>query len=562
MLEIYSLAAAVTISSLLALLMLRFRQPLVVSFLLTGVALSFFLQVRADQLTFFTFLPDIGLAFLLFLVGMELNLGELKRLGKNVFIAGLSQVALGTFLVTLILAAMGVASPAVALFALATTFSSTILVVKLLIEEKELVSLHGKLAVGVLLLEDLLAIVVLMLLAVFGTGMGVGALDIIVVLLKGGFLIWLALFSGRRVLPKIFDLCAQNTELLFLAGIAWCLVFVSFSLAIGFSLGIGAFLAGVSLAQSVYRLQISARVKPLRDFFIMLFFIDLGASASLSAWQDNFLIVLVVLVYSLFLKPAIFFLLFCLLRFRSHSAFQTSVLLSSISEFSLITVFFASRSEILPKSLTSPLIFAAVISFIVSSFLITHRHAIFHRLSFLLRRFERKKTLSFDFLPEEQKLADHAVLIGCHRSGEIILKTLKKHFVDNLVVVDFNPEVVEKLKGSYTTAVYGDIADLEIQDKLNLKYARLVISTVRDLKDNLFLLDHLEKIQSKATTIVTASDRQEGITLYERGAHHVSLPQSLEGHSISRLLSDYHGHLTELAKERERKLGELKHALS
>ncbi|MBI4099549.1 NAD-binding protein, partial [Candidatus Microgenomates bacterium] len=129
---------------------------------------------------------------------------------------------------------------------------------------------------------------------------------------------------------------------------------------------------------------------------------------------------------------------------------------------------------------------------------------------------------------------------------------------DNLIVVDFNPEVIEKLRNEFVPCLYGDVADPEIAELLNLKQAALVVSTVRDLTDNLFLLDALEKSQSKATVIITASDSNEAITLYERGAHHVSLPLTLEGDSIGRLIKEHHESMGELVKMREKKLGDLK----
>ncbi len=549
--EIYLLALVVALASGLAILVRKYKQPLVVSYVLAGALLSIFGLVRQEQLQFIKFLPEIGLAFLLFLVGMELDLGGFKSLGRNILIAGIGQILVSTGLLFWL---TGNLTAAIAL-----SFSSTILVVKLLIEERELVSLQGKLAVGILLLEDLVAVVLLVFLGLLGSGATLNLVSILIILVKAVFLIWLALFFGKRILPKVFSYTADNQELLFLTGIGWCLVFVSLALYFGVSIGIGAFLAGVSLAQSVYRVQISGRVKPLRDFFIMLFFIDLGAGLSLSALGSAFSLAMSLIAYTLLIKPAIFFLMLVILRFRVHTAFKSAILLSSVSEFSLITVYLAAGSGLVSKDLVSVVAFATVISFVLSSFVIIHSQTIFSLVKGVLKKVERKKTISLDFVPEGQlEFANHAVLVGCHRSGGIVLKVLKKLYGENVLVLDFNPEVVEQLKNNFVFCLYGDISDPEVAERLNLKQAKLVVSTVRDLNDNLALLDAVEKAQSKAVVIISAADSAEAIKLYERGAHHVSLPLTLEGTSISRLIIDYQDNWTSLMKEKEKKLGELK----
>lgn len=553
--EIYLLALVVCLASGLAILVRRYKQPLVVSYVVAGVLLSVFGLVRPEQLQFLKFLPEIGLAFLLFMVGMELDLGEFKSLGKNILIVGLGQIAVSGVLLFWLTGSW--------IAGIALSFSSTILVVKMLIEERELVSLQGKLVMGIALLEDLVAVVLLIFLGLLGSGQNLSFVPAVLVLAKAAFLIWLALFAGKRLLPRVFQLTADNQELLFLTGIGWCLLFVSLASYLGVSVAIGAFLAGVSLAQSVYRVQISGRIKPLRDFFIMLFFIDLGAEISLSALGSSVSLLTLLVGYTLLIKPAIFFLTLMALRFRVHTAFKSAILLSSISEFSLISVYLAASGGLLSKDLVSVVVFATVLSFVLSSFLITHGQVIFSRIKVVLKKVERKKTFSIDFVPEGQlAFSDHAVLVGCHRSGEIILKALKKFYGENVLVLDFNPEVVENLKNNFISSLYGDIADPEVLEKLNLKQAKLVVSTVRDLRDNLALLDAVEKMQSKVAVIVTAADSAEAVKLYERGAHHVSLPLTLEGLTISRLISDYQGSLGELTREREKKLGELKRSNS
>lgn len=558
--EIYLLALIVCLAAGLGVIIKRFKQPLFVSYLAAGAFLSAFHIVRPEQLEFLAILPEVGLAFLLFLVGMELDLREFKSLGKNVLLATMGQVAITAVVVGSLGVLFDLPLISALVVGLAISFSSTILVVKLLLEGKEFSSIYGKLSIGILLVEDLLAVIAMMLVSVFGsTASDFSPLALVVVGIKGILLFLLSLWVGKKILPKVFEFCAENSELLFLTSIAWCLLFVSLSAFLGFSLSIGAFLAGVSLAQSVYRIQISSRIKPLRDFFIMIFFLDLGTGLTLSGLSLMWPVAIAILLYAIILKPIIFFLLFTAFKFRAHSAFQTGILLSSVSEFSLILLTAASKQGIVPPNLISPFIFATVFSFVISSLLITHGRRIYSKLKKLLKKFEEKDTISLDSLVLEQKeFADHAILVGCHRSGEIILSTIAKNFGDNLIVLDFNPDVISKLRKEGISCLYGDISDVDILERLNLLSAKIVVSTVRDFSDNLILLDGLSKVKSKATVIMTAYDGKEALKLYDRGAHHVSLPLALEGANISHLIREYRDDFEKLAKERDKKVEDLK----
>ncbi len=555
---IYLLALVLVLASITGAVVRKLRQPLVVAYVVTGALLSISGLVHSAQLDFLRFLPEIGLAFLLFLVGMELDLREIRSLGKTVGMVALCQVLFTASALFLFWRTLALPITTQLLLAAVFSFSSTILMVKLLLEGKQLGTLHGKLALGVTIVEDLLALLVLMLLPTIGSGSGFSLLSLLFILVKGLALIFLAFFISHKVLHRVFTSVAENAELLVLTAISWCLVLVSVSVLAGFSIGIGAFIAGVTLGQSIYRIQISGKVKPLRDFFIMIFFINLGVGlfpvANLT-WE----VPLVLVTYTVIVKPVVFFLIFTALRFRAHTAFRAAVMLSSISEFSLFILFLAKSTGLVDQSIVSSLAMATVVSFMASSFLITHSRCIYRLIGQQLKMLEQAKTVSFDFMPKKvEDYQDHAVLIGCHSSGEIVLNTLKKNFGDNLIVADYNPAVTEKLRQQGVSCVYGDVTDPEVLEMLNLPRAQVVVSTVRDLADNLVLLDTLHRSHSKAVVIITAADIKEALILYEHGAHHVSLPLALEGVSISRLISDHINTWDKLVADRERKWEELK----
>ncbi len=555
--EIFLLALVTFASAALATIFLRLRQPLLVTYLAVGAGLSAVHLVKPEQLEFLAFLPEIGLAFLLFLVGMELDLSEFRSLGKKVLLATVLQVAVTTAVIGGVLSGVGWGMAEAALVGAAISFSSTILVVKLLLERREITSMHGKLSVGILLVEDLLAVSILMAMTIVGQGESLGIIDAGLVAIKGIVLIVVALLIGRKVLPRVFGYMAQNLELLFLAGISWCLLFVSVTTALGFSLAIGAFLAGVSIGQSVYRVQISTRIKPLRDFFIMLFFVNLGTGLSITGISSQLLLAIAILGYAVIIKPVVFLVLFTRFGFRARSSWQTGIYLSSVSEFSLIILAAGAKEGILPQGVLSPAIFGTVLSFVLSSFLVTHQARVYRFLEKGLRLLETKERVSLERATHNvDELTDHAILVGCHRSGTIILRGLQRVFGERLVVVDFNPDVVAVLREQFVPALYGDATDPEVLEKLVVPRAKLLVSTVRDLETNLALLDTVSKENPKAVVLMTAADAKEAVKLYEGGAEFVSLPLTLEGTNLADLIVSHQRHLETIGAERERKLAE------
>src|SRR3989344_4063607 len=218
-------------------------------------------------------LSNLGIAFLLFLVGIELKLEDLKSVGKAALLTGVGQIVFTALIGFIILSALGF-SPVVALYvAVAITFSSTVIIIKLLSEKHDLQSLYGKIAVGFLLVQDFVAILALVILSGFGQGRIPTLGGFIWIFVKGILLVLLAYLLTKFALKLIFKMASVSTELLFVAAIAWALFFSAVAEQAGFSIAIGAFLAGVAIASSPFRIQISARVKPLRDFFIIIFFI-------------------------------------------------------------------------------------------------------------------------------------------------------------------------------------------------------------------------------------------------------------------------------------------------
>src|SRR3990167_987082 len=303
----FQLATVLVLASVFGIIARLLKQPLIVAYIFTGIVISIFAVFKSFDKTFLDVLANFGIAFLLFLVGVELKIEDLKYVGKAAILTGLGQIFFTAFVGFVIISALGFAPVPAIYIATALTFSSTVIIVKLLSEKHDLQSLYGKISVGYLLVQDFVAIVALMFLSGFGAGHGPSIWGLVLILLKGTLFVGLTYVVARYILKYLFKLTSSSTELLFVSAIAASFLFASIGALIGFSIAIGAFLSGLAIASSPYRLQISARVKPLRDFFIVIFFILLGTSLSVGASKVLISQILILSLFILIGKPLIMF---------------------------------------------------------------------------------------------------------------------------------------------------------------------------------------------------------------------------------------------------------------
>lgn len=524
------LAIVLLLSSFFGFVVLKLKLPLVVAYLLAGVSLSFvaLFDVHSPVLEV---LPEIGIAFVLFLIGMELDLREIRSLGKPIVLSALGQIAISTLAGFAIAQALGFRSTESIYLGLGLAFSSTVVVVKLLLEKHDLSSLYGKLSIGILLVEDLVAIVALMLLTVSSSALHTGlqqSLPLVALVIKGIVLFTLTFFLSKYVLGKIFKAVAKSVELLFLTAITWCFIFTSVAELAGFSVVIGAFLAGVALASTPYHLQIQGKIKPLRDFFVTLFFVYLGSQANpkdlISAWPT----ILVFTIFAIFLKPSIYTLILSRFGFRKHTLFQTALNLSQVSEFSLILLLVGLKvGNASPKAL-SVMAIVAVVSIITSSILIYYSRKIYTLVSPFIGIFEHKTKTHFMEAKAADGLANHIVIIGAHRIGRPLVRYLDRENIP-FIVMDFNPHIVEDLKQKSINVIYGDVGDPDMYDYLHLETAKLIVSTASSMNDNELLLEECRRRKSRAKTLVRAIDSEHAKALKSLGADFVIQPEKVSG---------------------------------
>ena len=538
------LAIILGLSSILGYVVVRFKLPLLIAYLIGGliIASTTIFDPRASEVLHF--FPEIGIAFVLFLVGMEMDLREIKNLGKLILIGGTLQIIITTIAGSSIARVLGFGTVESWYLGVGLSFSSTILVIKLLIDKKDLTALYGKLAVGILLLEDLLAVALLVFLTVSTSLLGLGlqqTFPLLAIFVKAILLFGLAIALSKFILPQIFKAVAKQSELLFITALAWCFIYIAFAIFMGFSVVIGAFLAGLTLASSPFHYQIQGKVKPLREFFVTLFFVYLGTQVHFNDMGKILPVTLVFTTYTLLIKPTIFMLLLGIFGFRKHSMFQTALTLTHISEFSLIVMLVGVQLGVVTQTALTTIALSSVLSMIIASVMITHSNRLYKKLSEILEFFERKNYKHFMENNEEASdLTGHVIVIGARKVGGEIVKLLKREKIPQ-IVLDFNPHQVEALLEEKIPVIYGDMGDPEVLDGLNLQNARMVVSTSASLEDNKLLLEELRLRHINIPVIVRSETPDDAKDLYGAGADFVIIPEILAGDFLVEKLKAHPG---------------------
>lgn len=534
----FQITVIIFLAATLSVIFHFLKQPSILAFIITGIIVGPLGPFKFESQDLVQSLASIGITLLLFMIGLELKLTELKSVGKNALIAGSLQIILTASAGFGLSRLLGFSNLTAFYIGLALSFSSTIMIIKLLSDKKDLRSLYGKITIGILLVQDLVAIFILIILSSLG---GVNApanfslLDFLLVGIKIVVLFGWVIVLGREILPKLLNKIGESPEVLFLFSLAWAFGVAAFvsSPLIGFSIEIGGLLAGLALANSIESYQIITKIKPLRDFFLTIFFVTLGSQI---VFSDINKIIFPVIVFSLFvlvISPIIVMLILGSLKYKKRTSFFSAISLSQISEFSLIMVFLGSKLGQLSGSVVSIITFVGVITFITSTYFIVHANSLYRLLMPYLSIFERNNP-NGEIKPEE--ITDHIVLVGANRMGEGILEALldKK---EKVLVVDFDPDIIEKLNKRNIKTFFGDITDPEIQEQVFLNKASLIISTVSDPEDNLLLLKNLKHLKIRKPKVITAAfEKRDAKAFYKNGADYVIMPHIAGGHHLAQLL--------------------------
>lgn len=533
---IFELAFIICLAAFFGLIARALKQPLVVAYLTAGLVVGAIHFFGTSPKEVFKVFSDLGVMFLLFLVGLEINYTSLRFVGKPAFIIGFFQVFVTASVGFFISRTLGFSDLASAYIGIALAFSSTVVVVKLLTDRKELESLYGKLSVGMLLVQDVIALLVLTTLTALGEGGGFSGPALLFAMLKAVVLLYIVFFMSRKVFPTLLRAVGGSQELLFLSSVAWLFIFASLVHWLGFSIEIAGFLAGLALGNSFLAFQIANRIRPLRDFFMVVFFVMLGSSLVLSNIEG---LAIPVILFSLFVligNPLIILVIMGSMGYSRRTSFFTGVTAAQISEFSLILAAVGLKLGHLDERVVGMITAVGITTFILSAYAIVHADTLFARVAKYLAVFERRKRREEG--QATMLFRKPIILIGYHRTGRSIARHLNK---EDLLVIDFDPEVVQKLRGEGYACIFGDVGDGEVIEKANIKEARLVISTIPGMEDDILLVRLCKDLLPRPKLILRAESEEDALCLYKEGADYVLLPHVSSGHHLGATIASQGG---------------------
>ena len=515
------IAVILIVSALAGLVAVRLRQPLVVAFVVVGIVVGPSVLGLVEPDDDLELLAQLGVAVLLFVVGLKLDLHVVRRLGPVAAVVGSAQVAAVTACGFALARALGLETVDALYTGIGLAFSSTIIVIKLLSDRREIDDLHGRLAVGILIVQDVVVVAVMIVVATTSerTGSLWGAF-LEVAVAGAALLVVLAVLMRFALVPLLHSL-ARTPDLLVLFAIAWAVVIAAVGDAIGIGVEVGAFLAGFSLASTPYREAVGSRLVTLRDFLLLFFFIDLGSRLDIADPWDELLVALVLSAFVLVAKPAVISLLLVAMRYRSRVSLETGLSLAQISEFSLILAALGVDAGQIDEKTATLLTLVALITIAVSSYLLVYGDAVSRRVAPALERFERG-AVSRAGLPERAPPPD-VVVLGLGRYGDGIVTGLRERGL-HVLGVDFDPVALSRHAEQGVDVLYADVEDPELPGILPLPHSGWVVSTVRRVDANLAVLAALRHRGYVGKVAVAAHHADEAERLLEAGANRVLHP--------------------------------------
>ncbi len=529
----FELGLVIISAALVGVVSYFLKQPLILGYIVAGILIGPFGFGLVHDVETIHIIAQVGIMLMLFLVGLEMNPARLKDLGAVSFFAGIGQVLFTGLIGYGIIYFFGFPLVQAIYIMIALTFSSTVIAIKIIYDKRDNNALYGQVAIGILLVQDVIAI--LALIALTGFQAGSFSFDFArfgLILIKGIFVSALAIFVARKFLVYLYNKIATSHELLILFSLGWAFIVALASEYIGFSIEIGAFIAGISLASLPYTFEINTKAKILRDFFITIFFVALGAGLIFTSMGPLVAKFIILSLFVLIGNPIIVMVIMGALGYDRRTSFFTGLSVANISEFSLIVAAMGLSLGHLSQEVVSMITVIGILTMTISSYMMIYNNQIYNRIRGLLKIFEFRK-IKTKLVNLKSGLSDHIILLGCGQMGQQILDQIKG-FKEEYLVVDHDNTVIKGLIKKGVSCIFGDVEDTELLNELGLEDAEIIISTLPNPENNLFLIKYIEKIPHKKRpiVIVTADTGREGVELFNRGADYVILKHYLGAEHI------------------------------
>ena len=496
------------------------RQPLIVSFIAVGILVGPAGIGLVTQHEEIKLLASIGISLLLFVVGLKLDVQTIGTLGPVSLATGIGQIVFTSVFGFLIALALGMDALTATYIAVALTFSSTIIIVKLLSDKREIDALHGRIAVGFLIVQDIAVILAMIGITALGSQRGAGESlwsHAATTLLKGlGFLGVVAALAARP-LPALAGHLARVPELLVLAGISWAVVLAATGEALGLSKEVGAFLAGASLAATPYREAIGSRLVSVRDFLLLFFFIDLGARLDLSLLGSTLGTAMIFSVFVLVGNPLIVMAIMGLMGYRKRTGFLAGLTVAQISEFSLILAALGVSVGHIGREAMGLVTTVGLVTIGLSTYMIIYSGPLYRWLAPWLDIFERRSPYREAGIDGAAASSADIIVFGLGRYGGGIVRHLLLRN-RRVIGVDFDPQALVHWRAENVPVVYGDASDPELFDHLPLDDVKWVVSTTPDTETGRVLLRHLQERGYRGKVAVACRTADDGDMLRLQGA--------------------------------------------
>ncbi|MFA5029220.1 MAG: cation:proton antiporter [Patescibacteria group bacterium] len=534
---IAQIGAIFVLAGIAGLVFKALRQPMIPAYVLVGVVLGPLGINLINHPEAIAELSEVAIVVMLFIIGIEMDLERLKKVGAVAMLGGALQVATTLALGFGAGKLFGLSNVTAVYFGLISAFSSTMLVVKVLGEKYDLDSLYGKIVIGILVMQDVMAIFALSIL----TTINDFSPDILLstLTLAAGLILIIVFVCGRFVFPKVFKYVAKEREVLFVVTMGILFITAFYAQHQKLSMGIGSFLAGLAIARLCYRYEIIGDLEALKSFFTVLFFASLGlqlAPESLftetvdqlkvltfySTLSQYWLLIVVFSVIAMVIKPIMTMVIVGLFGYRRSTSFSVGLAVGQLSEFSLILIAQGIALGHLSPSLLSPIIIITVVSIALSSYSMKYSQSLYRllgdRLKWLDRLTSRKQ------LQDGTEIATRdgfeVVLVGHDRLGRILERALRK-LGKKYVVIDHNPDVIAQLERDKVPCIFGDTSSHEVLALIDWSKIQTVFSSIPDMRDTELLLRHVKEQNPEVNFIGIVDSRKKAMELYEMGAHYV-----------------------------------------
>lgn len=515
------LSILIALAAGISIIMRSLRQPLIIGHIITGLIAGTFFSGLIDNVETLRLFSEIGIAILLFLVGLHLNPKTVKKFGKVSIITGVVQVLFTSLVGFALCKALGIETVESIYISIGLAFSSTIIIMKLISDRGDLDSLYGRISIGFLLVQDLFAILILFMLPFIASG-DFSALDILFLFGKGTILMATIYLISTKIMPRLNDFLAKSSELLFIFTIAWGLGISSLFLTTGFGIESGALIAGISLAGMPVRREITARLTPLRDFFIIMFFILLGSQMEFSRVTDYLPEALSLSALVLIGNPLILMSIMGILGYTKKTSLQTGFTVAQISEFSLILMALGLNLGHVSSDSVMMVTLVGLITIFGSTYLIMYSDKIYKTLEPFLGIFERKKTKPIGRKQKEVEV----IIFGAGKISQEFISHIKREKLGHLIV-DHNPKTISSLdRKKFKTLLY-EAQDIHLLDNIPFNEAKLVMIMIDDLEASISVCQKAREVNPEIIVVALATKNNITHELYDEDIDYVIEPNFL-----------------------------------